>query len=405
MQVFALLECSPNLQSLNLSYNPLRHSALFCEEEEFNDIIVQKAGASAASLPSPFKIDDHSQIGDSNYACINLLNESMPIKQISTAPDLSVSCLSYRLNTLLLNSTRVPWKRVLILLSYLPNLTTLHVALNDYSYCCASDTQPKFPARFPQLMHLYFSENRLNTWSDICCLGGHFPQLQHLVLLRNPLQVVPPMSAEEVTPFSSLEDLNLMETNLGTWESVDALTQWFPALKSLRLGKDIPLLKSCDAQSFRYDVIARIPTLASYNVTPITEDERERAERDFVRRFGQLDAAQRPKRFWELESLHGYVAPFVSVNLSPKKKVRLRIRLDDQEKWHSCCLRQSIAHLRHEVCGLFGLSAQEARTTRLVYIDAGIVAAQGPEEMRHLARLLYTYHPNEGDTIVITRRT
>lgn len=75
------------------------------------------------------------------------------------------------------------------------------------------------------------------------------------------------------------------------------------------------------------------------------------------------------------------------------------------QKWHSCCLRQSIAHLRHEVCGLFGLSAQEARTTRLVYIDAGIVAAQGPEEMRHPARLLYTYHPNEGDTLVITRRS
>ncbi|VDM35108.1 unnamed protein product, partial [Hydatigera taeniaeformis] len=157
---------------------------------------------------------------------------------------------------------------------------------------------------------------------------------------------------------------------------------------------------SCDAQAFRYDVIARIPTLTSYNVTPINEDERERAERDFVRRFGQLEAAQRPKRYWELEQLHGYVAPFVSVNLSPKRKVRLRIRLDDQEKWHSCCLRQSISRLRHEVCGLFGLSEQEERTTRLVYIDAGIVAAQGPEEMRYLARLLYTYHPNEGDTLM-----
>ncbi|VDK43496.1 unnamed protein product [Taenia asiatica] len=413
--VFALLECSPNLKSLNLSYNPLQHSTLFCETEEFDYLTAPKSGVSTASSPSPLEFNVQSKTGDSNEDCINLLNEIsfceeerhelIPSKQISVAPDLSASCLSYHLNTLLLNSTQVPWKRVLFLLSYLPNrlsyhprftslqsLTTLHAALNDYSYCCARDTQPKSLIRFPQLMHLYFSENRLATWSDICCLGGHFPQLQHLVLLRNPLQVVPPMSdGKEETPFGSLEDLNLMETKLDTWESVDALTQWFPALKSLRLGKDIPLLKSCDAQTFRYDVIARISTLTSYNVTPISEDERERAERDFVRRFGQLDVAQRPKRFWELESLHGYVAPFVSVNLSPKRRVRLRIRLDDQE---------SIAHLRHEVCGLFGLSAQEARATRLVYIDAGIVEAQGPEEMRHLARLLYTYHPNEGDTLM-----
>lgn len=54
---------------------------------------------------------------------------------------------------------------------------------------------------------------------------------------------------EGETPFASMEDLNLMETKLAAWESVDALTQWFPALKSLRLGKDIPLLKVGDGLS------------------------------------------------------------------------------------------------------------------------------------------------------------
>ncbi|KAH9279615.1 ORM1-like protein 2 [Echinococcus granulosus] len=413
--VFALLECSSNLQSLNLSYNPLQFSTLFCETGEIDEVTVRKAEFPTPSSSFPSDIAINSQHSNSDNVGINLLDEISFCeeerndlvahdKQILEAPDLSTSCLSYHLNTLLLNSTRVPWKRVLLLLNYLPNLTTLHAALNDYSCCCARDTQSKSLACFPQLLHLYFSENRLDSWSDVCCLGGHFPRLQHLVLLRNPLQVVPPLlEGKEETPFACLEDLNLMETRLDAWESVDALTQWFPALKSLRLGKDIPLLQGCDAQIFRYDVISRIPTLTSYNITPITEDERERAERDFVRRFGQMDEGQRPKRFWELKSLHGYVAPLVSVNLSPKRKVRLRIQLDDQEKWHSCCLRQSIARLRHEVCSLFGLSAQEARATRLVYFDAGIVAAQGPEEMRHLARLLYTYHPNEGDTLLITR--
>ena len=96
--------------------------------------------------------------------------------------------------------------------------------------------------KFPQLAHLYFSENRLETWHEVCCLGGHFPGLQHLVLLRNPLQMVPKMEKGMETPFDKLEDLNLMETNIGDWESVDALKVWFPALKSLRLGMEIPLL-------------------------------------------------------------------------------------------------------------------------------------------------------------------
>lgn len=34
-----------------------------------------------------------------------------------------------------------------------------------------------------------------------------------------------------------------METLINSWESVDALNQWFPALKSLRLGKELPLIE------------------------------------------------------------------------------------------------------------------------------------------------------------------
>lgn len=55
-------------------------------------------------------------------------------------------------------------------------------------------------------------------------------------------------------------------------------------------------MQNCDAETFKYDVIARLPTLVSYNVTTITEEERERAERDFVRRFGQIEEVLRPQR-------------------------------------------------------------------------------------------------------------
>lgn len=75
IQVFALLECSPNLQSLNLSYNPLRHSTLFCEADKPNDVTVQRAEVSTASSLSSLEFNVHPQVGDSNDACISLLDE------------------------------------------------------------------------------------------------------------------------------------------------------------------------------------------------------------------------------------------------------------------------------------------------------------------------------------------
>lgn len=43
--------------------------------------------------------------------------------------------------------------------------------------------------------------------------------------------------------FKELSDLNLTETEIDSWESIDALTSWMPALLSLRLGKALPLFK------------------------------------------------------------------------------------------------------------------------------------------------------------------
>ncbi|VDD75635.1 unnamed protein product [Mesocestoides corti] len=430
--VFVLLESSPQLQFLNLSYNPLHESSLFCESDRLPDLSTQSALSHNNNCCADLGCDLNLRTNSSNSA-INLLVE-LSLSEYERQNEqckLVPVCLSHQLNTLMLNSTHVPWKRVLILLNYLPNLTTLHTALNDYRYCCQeATTQPdrqdvaNCASSFPNLTHLYFSENRIDDWATVCCLGRHFPGLKHLVLLKNPLPRIqrPPGDGSDPSPqiFANLIDLNLTETQISTWECIDALTWWMPFLSSLRLGKNIPLvevggirftwtlvvfLQGCDAQTVRYDVIARMPSLTSYNITPISDDERERAERDFVRRFGQLDAIQRPYRYWELESLHGHLPPLASVNLSPKRNVRLRVVLDNQEKWHTCCLRRSIAKIRREVCALFEMPAEDVKRTRLVYYDMDLIAAQGPEEMRNLSRLLYTYHPADGDTIEITLRS
>ncbi|GAA52909.1 tubulin-specific chaperone cofactor E-like protein [Clonorchis sinensis] len=168
-------------------------------------------------------------------------------------------------------------------------LTTLHVALNNYGadedhLDGAGDTfdiNINIPV-FHRLRTLYYSENNISSWWTVCRLGRHFPSLEHLVLLGNPLAHIPaPLPSKESlgarggrvveklpeptrlspTPpghktahrlFASLHTLGLSETLLERWESIDALGEWMPKLANLRLGNVLPvfqLLKSVTGQS------------------------------------------------------------------------------------------------------------------------------------------------------------
>lgn len=71
--IFEILECSPQLQSLNLSYNPLQDSPFFFElEENDDDTSNQQSDSPSNSSPSPSEYTNNS---NSNPADINLLAE------------------------------------------------------------------------------------------------------------------------------------------------------------------------------------------------------------------------------------------------------------------------------------------------------------------------------------------
>ncbi|KAL7055060.1 hypothetical protein AAHC03_024405 [Spirometra sp. Aus1] len=417
-EVFTVLESSPRLQILNLSYNPLHAAALFCEPAytvlDSQSYDQGSCSSSPATDPILCYHQDVSLLNELSFNEENAAREAetapMDVGEIGLADFLMSSSpsdqfISPQLTTLVLNSTYVPWQRILTLLSYLPGLHTLHAALNDFDRCCCEeDSISNGPSTFPQLTHLFFSDNRLANWSAVCCLGRHFPALQYLVLLGNPLTSVTkpdPSDASTAKCFDNVTSLNLTETEIDSWDSVDALNYCMPALLSLKLGNALPLFKDSDADMVRNEVIARMPDLTSYNNTLISAEERERAERDFVRRFGQLNSDQRPNRYWELENQHGKVEPLAVIDLSPKRFVRLCVRLGDQEKWHNFCLRKSTQKVKQEICHLFGLDEKNSKHARLYYLDQAMVGALGPEELKTPSRLLYTYHPEDGDVLEI----
>ncbi|VDN15540.1 unnamed protein product [Dibothriocephalus latus] len=154
-------------------------------------------------------------------------------------------------------------------------LHTLHVALNDFDRCCCEEEQEQEDSTssngststtFPQLTHLFFSDNRLANWSAVCCLGRHFPALQYLVLLGNPLTSVTkpdPNDPRTVKCFENVSSLNLTETDIDSWDSVDALNHCMPALLSLKLGNALPL--------FRVSLVSLAPNpLVSEGVVLVT---------------------------------------------------------------------------------------------------------------------------------------
>ena len=55
----------------------------------------------------------------------------------------------------------------------------------------------------------------------------------------------------------------------------------------------------------------------------INFEEREDAERSFIRHFNQRSETDRPKVYEELVMKHGRLDPLVNINLKPEQKVQM----------------------------------------------------------------------------------
>ncbi|CAL8081351.1 unnamed protein product [Calicophoron daubneyi] len=356
-----------------------------------------------------------------------------------------------RLSVLALNSTYIPWFWILELLKHFPNLNTLHVALNNYGAeedrldgsGYTFETSTNTPV-FPRLRILYFSDNGISSWWTVCRLSRNFPNMEQLILLGNPIAHIPaPLPAKDLSSngfpgirqnkvidelgdgpcnpstdnpppslvnksrnsrlFSSIHTLSLSETLIDRWESIDALGDWMPKLTNLRLGNSLPVFQSKPEAECRAHVIARLPNLTTYNRSAIDSEEREAAEREFVRDFGQVEPALRPSRYWELERRHGRLEPLANIDLSPKRFVRVRVVLGERELWHDLNLNLKVSQAKRQLCGLFGVEPPESRRYKLYYFDQVMSTVQGPEELKNSGRALHSYQPETGDLFELVR--
>lgn len=111
---------------------------------------------------------------------------------------------------------------------------------------------------------------------------------------------------------------------------IDRLAK-FPALRNLRV-QNWPLWEKCDATEHerRQLLIARLPHVQTLNGGgKISADEREAAERAFIRYYVDKPEADRPERYADLIAVHGKLDPLVKIDLRPEKRVRVTFTYGD----------------------------------------------------------------------------
>ena len=99
-----------------------------------------------------------------------------------------------------------------------------------------------------------------------------------------------------------------------------------------------PLWDKCDATEHerRQLLIARLPFVQTLNGGgKISSDEREDAERAFIRYYMDRPESDRPHRYNELIERHGKLDPLVNIDLRPEKRVKVTFSYGDTSESRS----------------------------------------------------------------------
>lgn len=122
----------------------------------------------------------------------------------------------------------------------------------------------------------------------------------------------------------------MSSAKIESWDDIDLLSK-FTALKNVRV-QNWPLWEKCDSTEHerRQLLIARLPSVQVLNGGgTIGSEEREDAERAFIRYYMHKPETEQPARYKELIKKHGKLDPLVNIDLKPEKKVQVKFICDN----------------------------------------------------------------------------
>lgn len=268
-------------------------------------------------------------------------------------------------------------------------LEELYLSLNEYSHIPSLDKQ------FPKVKRLYLNEHNLTEWTEVENLGKMFPSMEHLIMTDSSLENILADNAQNLFP--ALRVLSLNKSGIRSWESIDAVNS-FPSLKDIRL-LGIPLLDEIDGdKEKRQHLIARLPNVVKINGTKVGEEEREDAERFFIRCY--MDDQNPPKRLQELTEVYGVLNKLVDINLDPKTSAKLTIICEGHSTLTKIVdLRQTTKDFKNYISNELGIPKG-----KLALFFHDVECPFGLQEMNYTKRPLHGYTMHDGDEIHVFQK-
>ncbi|XP_028817710.1 tubulin folding cofactor E-like a [Denticeps clupeoides] len=329
----------------------------------------------------------------SNIPNLDFLNlSSNPLNESGLEP----SCAEAfsRVRRLILNNTQVSWDTVHILTREIPELEELFLCLNEYNTVSTSAVS------CPTLRLLHITDNSLHDWSEVRKFGPMFPALDTLVMANNNLSSIDDSGDILQRLFPNLRSINLHNSGLNQWEDIEKLN-FFPKLEEVRL-QGIPLLQTYTNKERRCLMIAQLPSVTSLNGSVVTDNEREDAERFFIRYHLGYPEEELPYRYHSLITKYGKLEPLAEIDLRPRFHAKVEVHCEDKVEQVSIRLDQTVAELKKQLRTVVQLPSSNMR---LYYIDKDMHSAFGPEEMKYNARALHSYSIRDGDGILVVPKT
>lgn len=220
------------------------------------------------------------------------------------------------IKALALNNTGCQWRVVCSILSRMPNVEELHLSLNNYEKI---DLEPN-EFKHHSLKRLYLCNNpKLTNWEELDKLLIAFPSLEALSIANCNISQIPD-NLDRAREWRKLCGLNINGWPIKEWPVVERLNQ-LPSLVDLKC-RNLEVLNTIDEP--RHHLIARLPKLQRLNGSEI--EEREDAEKAFIRFFMANSHLERPSRFHELMQIYGEISTVdVDVDLSPPSQAQVRV--------------------------------------------------------------------------------
>ncbi|KAI0093897.1 hypothetical protein BDY19DRAFT_919480 [Irpex rosettiformis] len=180
-----------------------------------------------------------------------------------------------------LNTSLIPWSDLKHLLKHMLSLTVIEYGYNGLSSLLARESDAMAHTNTNDALRVInFDSNELTDWAQLVTALQCYPKLERVILSSNKIKSIDPLG--EALAFKKLRHLSLMANALDSWQDVDRLHLWCPALESLTFSGNPVVEDPVLGRHARQFTIAKIPTLKTLDAGVITAKERTDCELFYI---------------------------------------------------------------------------------------------------------------------------